>query len=402
MRMDHPLFLQMQLGPLIKSLIEHEKATMEDPLYLFLDEVNYAPQWDLWLKTFFDERWPLRIVATSSSVAALRNRSVESGIGRWSEQFLTPYNFLEYRKLVRGKEALSQGSLSLSDCIENAMDAYAGKESFASEVMLYMLVGGFPEIILNDLNPDDIEGSMLRSQQTLRTEAVQRVTGMDLPQVFHVQQPIEMERLLYLLAGNMCGLMNISKMCSSLAISQSTVKQYVDYLEKAFLIFTLPTYSRSEDSVQRRGRKVYFVDGAVRNAALQRGIAPASDPGERGWLVENVVASHLHALSLQSGHRLFHWREGTNEVDFVYEDHQDKLAFEVSGGASHHLKGINAFKSKYPEFSDKCYLISAQSDGMESPTANRQGVGRIPLHIFLIAVGMCIGSSLTNRLGMTK
>lgn len=38
---------------------------------------------DLWFKTFYDERWPVRIAATSSATAALRDRRTESGVGRW-------------------------------------------------------------------------------------------------------------------------------------------------------------------------------------------------------------------------------------------------------------------------------------------------------------------------------
>lgn len=36
--------------------------------------------------------------------------------------------------------------------------------------------------------------------------------------------------------------------------------------------------------MQKRGRKVYFVDGAIRNAALQRGLALLDDPVELGAL----------------------------------------------------------------------------------------------------------------------
>jgi len=399
MRMDHPLFLDFPLGGWVKSLVQHEKATAEKPLYLFLDEVNYSKRWDLWLKTFYDEKWPVQIVATSSSVAALRNRRIESGIGRWSEQFLAPYNFLEYLYLTNTTYKPPQTSSTLSQSISFAMQAAAGGDALSDSLNLYMLVGGFPEILLNELDPNDIQKSMLRSQQRLRSEAVQKVTGMDLPQVFHVQHPIELERLLYLLAGQMCGILSANKMASTLSITRQTITQYVEYLEKAFLVFTLPAYSNSEASIQRRGRKVYFVDGAVRNAALQRGITPTTDPNERGFLVENMVASHLYALSMQNNTRLFHWREKQQEVDFVYDNPSDRLAFEVTSASKHSLKGLNAFKERYPAFTDRCFLVSSQSRTIETPQENKDGIGRIPLDVFLIAVSGCIGKALTSRLG---
>ena len=399
MRMDHPLFLDFPLGGWVRALIKREKPTDDKPLYLFLDEVNYSEKWDLWLKTFHDERWPVQIVATSSSAAALRNRRIESGIGRWSEQFLTPYNFLEYLELTNNTPKFFEANTSLSWCIESVIKVAPELSLLREHRQLYMLVGGFPEILLNELDVDDFKKSMLRSQQTLRSEAVQRVTGMDLPQVFGIQQPIALERLLYLLAGQMCGLLSTNSLSQTLGISRQTVNQYIDCLEKAFLILTLPRYARSEETIQRRGRKVYFVDGAVRNAALQRGIGPLTDPTETGFLIENSVASHLYALSIQNDARLFHWREKQQEIDFVYEYGNDQLAFEVTQSARHHLKGINAFRDRYPVFKDRCYIISAQSSAAELPQDNSHGIGRIPLDYFLIAVSRCIGCALADRLG---
>jgi hypothetical protein len=99
-RLDHPLLLQADLGSLIRIAQERANAAPEAPVFVLLDEVTYATDWDLWLKTFYDERWPVRVVATSSAVAALRNRRQESGIGRWEEQFLHPYTFHEYLGLI--------------------------------------------------------------------------------------------------------------------------------------------------------------------------------------------------------------------------------------------------------------------------------------------------------------
>ena len=42
----------------------------------------------------------MKVIATSSATAALRGRRAESGIGRWSEQFLMPYQYTEYLDLL--------------------------------------------------------------------------------------------------------------------------------------------------------------------------------------------------------------------------------------------------------------------------------------------------------------
>ena len=77
LRMDHPLLLPASLGDLVRALLNTSGATEENPVFLMLDEVVYAGDWDRWLKTFYDERWPVQYRshlqqycgASSSSVA---------------------------------------------------------------------------------------------------------------------------------------------------------------------------------------------------------------------------------------------------------------------------------------------------------------------------------------------
>lgn len=398
LRLDHPLLMHYELGPWAKSLIRNYRGTPESPLFLFLDEVNYSKNWDKWLKTFFDERWPLRVVATSSSTAALRGRTVESGIGRWSEQFLTPYTFFEFQRLIKASVDAPSPDLDFFVTLRDAIESRAGVEPSTNDALrTFLLIGGFPEL-LTAYGSSDTESALLRSQQVLRSEAVQRVAGMDIPQVFDVKNPLILERLLYVLAGQMCGLMNVSNLSTQMELARQTVHTYIDYLEKAFLIFTLPNYSSNEEKIHRKGRKVYFVDGAVRNAALQRGVAPMNDSGEWGHLIENAAASHLHALSLQSGGRLFHWREGEVEVDLVYSESDNPIAFEVAKG-SHSLSGLRAVQGRYPKLRNRCFLVSADSPLFSLPEENQDGIGRIPLTTFLFTVGRQMTASLAQRLG---
>ncbi len=399
LRLDHPLLMHYQLDGWARAIIKRYKGSADSPLFLFLDEVNYAEHWDKWLKTFYDEKWPLRIVATSSATAALRDRNIESGIGRWSEQFLTPYTFNEFLDL-KGYDApppAAREDLYRTICasIESAVD-HSGLEE---PLLRFLLVGGFPEL-LDALQESDIPGELLRSQQVLRSEAVQRVTGMDIPQAFDIRNPLTLERLLYTLAGQLCGLVNNTKLAGMLELTRPTIHQYIRYLEQSYLIFTLPNFAKTEEKVQRKGRKVYFVDGAVRNAALQRGLAPMKDTVEQGILLENAAASHLYSLSLQSGMRLFHWRDGRDEVDLVYNDTSQPVAFEIASSPGHRVTGLQALVERYPEFSGRCFLVTSRGGTYRLPRDSHDGIGRIPLTAFLLAVGTQTRAALRQRLAL--
>lgn len=398
LRLDHPLLLQENLGDLVRAVITTSRATPERPAFLMLDELVYTNQWDLWLKTFFDDHWPVRIAATSSATAALRERRLESGVGRWSEQHLTPYLFTEFLDLVgQGREV--HVASTLADTIAALPAGQRAEPDLAAWRRLFMLVGGFPELLTAARDkPDEDESSrLLESQQVLRTDAVERAVYKDIPQSFGVDNPMMLERLLYVLAAQITGSLSPSNICSELGLSQPTFDRYLSYLEQAFLVFTLPNYSGREATVQKRGRKLYFVDGAIRNAALQRGLAPLDNPVELGTLLENLVAATIRSLSLHAGVRLYHWRDGKDEIDLVFDHPDQPLAFEIGSSPDHSRAGAQAFVERHPRFAGRCYLVAPQAP-VAHPTTTASGIGTLPLDLLLLAVGAQAEQALGQNL----
>lgn len=438
LRLDHPELLRADLGSLVRSAIDVSGATPERPTILLLDEIVYADDWELWLKTFYDDHWPVCVVATASASAALHPGRSESGVGRWNELALTPYLLSEYLDLANwgsespsGKDSLvdlgrsAVGDISvgatLADTLSSlpprwaqAFESHQGFESHAVvEPALYverarqrlLLVGGFPELLLTARHgsagtPEgEAEASqLLRSQQTLRDDAVERAIYKDIPQTYDVRNPALLERLLYVLAGQVTGLLAPKKLCQDLdGLTQPTFDKYLSYLERTFLVFTLPNYSGQEALVQRRGRKLYFVDGAVRNAALQRGLALLGDAPEMGRLVENMVATTLRSVAVYSGLRLFHWRDGKHEVDLVLDHPEKPIAVEVGMSPSHSRAGLKAFLDRHPRFAGRCYLVAPQAPVVH-PAGSPTGVGTLPLDLFLLACGRQAEAALARRL----
>ena len=389
LRMDHPQLMQLDLGLLIRVLLNVVDASRTQPLYLMLDELVYAKDWDLWLKTFYDEDWPVRVAATSSATSALRDRRLESGVGRWTEQPLTPYLLPEYLELV----GVSHPIRTAETLAETLLGLPRGQRSLA-EVMerrrRLMLIGGFPELLVADkAAPREEPDVVLDSQQVLRSDAVERAIYKDIPQSYGVDNPMMLERLLYVLAAQVTGILSPSKISRELGISHPTLDRYLAYLERAFLVFTLPNYSGRETNVQKRGRKLYFVDGAVRNAALHRGLALLEDPVEMGALLENLASSSLHALAQRTDIRLFHWRDGKHEVDLVFAHPDRPLAFEIASSPKHSRSGLRALIKRHPRFRGGCYLVAPQAPVFNPDDS---GIGTLPLDMLLLAVG-----TQTNR-----
>ena len=390
LRMDHPQLMQLDLGWLVRGVLDAVDASPAQPVYLMLDELVYAKDWDLWLKTFYDEGWPVRVAATSSATAALRDRRLESGVGRWTEQLLTPFLLPEYLELLDIPHAVPAGE-TLAESLAALAGGQPSPQEFREPRRRLMLVGGFPELLLAEhLRPRREEPDLvLESQHVLRSDAVERALYKDIPQSYGVRNPLMLERLLYVLAAQVSGILSPSRISRELGISMQTLDRYLSYLERAFLVFTLPNYSGRETNVQKRGRKLYFVDGAVRNAALHRGLAVLDDPVEMGALIENLAAASLYALAQRTGVRLFHWRDGDHEVDLVFDHPDQPLAFEIASSPNHSRSGLHALIRRYPRFQGGCYLVTPQAQVFHPDDS---GVGTLPLDLLLLAAG-----TLTNK-----
>ncbi len=406
LRMDHPLLLQADLGDLVRAVLSSSKATSDNPTFLMLDELVYAKSWDLWMKTFYDEQWPVRIAATSSSTSALRERRHESGVGRWEEHHLMPFLFGEFLDLVGKPQPVDLGN-TLADTLRRLPSGQQPRPELEKMRQLFLLVGGFPELLTPlSPNPETWDESraaelMLKSQHVLRRDAIERTVYKDIPQSFGVSNPMLLERLLYVLAGQMTGMLSPSSISSDLGIAQPTFDRYLSYLDRAFLVFTLTNYAGTEATIQRRGRKLYFVDSAVRNAALQRGIAPLFDPQELGFLLENLVATSLRTLAVQAMVRLHHWRSGHDEVDLIYDDPQQALAFEIASSTHHSRRGLHALIEQHGRFRGHSYLVAPQA-AVIHPTDTGSGIGTLPLDTFLMAVSAQAQQDLAARMGVLR
>lgn len=407
--MGHPLLMNFSLGELANIAIETTNATKDKPTYLFVDEITYANQWDLWLKTFFDERRPIRLIGTSSSAAALRQGRVESGVGRWEEHYLSPCSFAEYISLSQtvSTELPSTTSPTLSESLQQSAP-FDTPGQLLHHFKRYLMVGGFPELMLANSLPVQgqsslfdidtaLETDILKSQRTLSSDAIQKAIYQDIPQVFNVQEPIKLERLLYTLAGQIAEIVSFASLERSVGLSTKTLQNYINYLERSFLLFLLPNYASSEETVQRRGRKLYFIDSAVRNAALQRGITPLNDPSELGHLYENTIAAHLFSLAQQTHVRLYHWREGKSEVDFVYDHPSHPIALEIGSSAKHSLKGIKALCKKHPKFKGSSFLAYPNATP-HKPNPETGSPGHVPLEACVTLISQHATLALKQKL----
>lgn len=401
LRMDHPYLIELPLGEIVQTWCKDR--TPEDPLFLFVDELCYGRQWDLWLKTMYDEQWPVELIATSSATADLRKGVVESGVGRWEEHYLGPFLLGEELRLT---QAGLVGGVAATGSLQETARALHEEGLDFDEVRkhrgLLLGLGGFPEaiqahggLLLGDFReggPDpgvQIAAALQMAEESLRADAVEKVVYKDIPQAFGIDNPMLLERVLYALAARICTVLSPNSVCQEIhGLNSTTFERYLGFLDRSSLVYTLPNYSGADGARNRKGRKVYFVDGAVRNAALQRGFRAFMAPEEEGLLIENLVAAHLQVYARVTGHQLFHWRHKDSEVDFVLVGPDERVGIEVGRGRSHGRTGMRRFLDVHAEFSSSSYQALQQETLLVEPDPERGTVGRMPLDLLLLALSI--------------
>jgi predicted AAA+ superfamily ATPase len=115
-----------------------------------------------------------------------------------------------------------------------------------------------------------------------------------------------------------------SPVAEQLELNRRTVVSYRDLLSAVHVIWDLPAFVPGNASGQVvKSPKLHIVDSGLAAALTGRDRRSAldRDPRFAGALVETMAANDLRvqATAHDHGPRLYHYREGTNEVDLVVE-----------------------------------------------------------------------------------
>lgn len=356
--LDHPLLKLCSMHELIETYRNHIYG--EEDSYFFFDEIQYASDWDNWLKVIYDTMPKTRCAATGSASPLLSKRSQESGVGRWTSVRVPTLSFYEYCNLV-GVEDLPAVPDSFKPTNLRALDARERTRLFndLSPLQLhfnrYMLVGGFPELALS---PDEST-----AKQILREDIVDKVLKRDIPALFNIRNSTELERVFLYLCYNSSGIIALEAIAKELqSISAKTIADYISYLESAHLIYKSAPVDLSGKKILRPKNKIYIADAAIRNAVIMRDDI-LTDPEELGVVAETTIYKHVAEFYDQNATQTGYYRNaGTKkEIDIVVEYAGGKILIEVKYRSNTEL-GANEAIVNEAQKADRSLLITKNAD----------------------------------------
>lgn len=254
--------------------------------HLFLDEVQNIDGWHLFVNRLL--RQGIKLVLTGSNANLLSGELSTHLTGRYHQIELYPFSFSEYCT-IRGVDA--QGMTT---------KAYGLRDKALDE---YLMSGGFPELIAS---PEISKRDYLFS---LREAIVKK----DICQRYKIRYKQTLSDLANRLLDWFCQEKSYNDIAKEMGInSVHTVKNYITYLQNAYLLCLLPKFSL-KSSERNSARKMYAVDNAFisqhENALLTESF---------GLRLENVVAVELLRRLHSEYEQLYYLRKVQDfEVDFV-------------------------------------------------------------------------------------
>lgn len=382
--MDHPMLKLSGLNEILECY--HENIYAEQDCYYFFDEVQYASDWDKWMKTIYDLQPSTQMVATGSASPALMKGNSESGAGRWSVIQVPTLSFFEYCALTGvkvpelGPDIRPTAFAHMSQ--QERTSVMLKLEGVQNHFMRYLQVGGFPELALasNDL----------MAQQIMREDVVDKVLKRDLPSLYNIRSATELERIFLYLCNISSEIVSFTSIAKELGgVTRPTVENYVNYLESANLIYQSWPVEMGGRKVLKAQPKIYIADAAIRNAVLMDEDV-LTNPIELGKMVETAVYKHVAAFYYQRAARVGYYRGGKkgNEIDVVVDYPNVKnILIEVKYRQQAPLPDDSAICELYGEASAAIVVTKRPDDYGIHHTQNGKELIRIPAFAFLYLLG---------------
>lgn len=278
-----------------------------------IDEAQRVRDIGLALKLLADNFSDLQVIATGSSSFELSNTISEPLTGRKTEFHLYPLSVAEL---------LTQ---------ETPLEA-------ARLLERRLRYGMYPSVVVAN---DPMETALEIATSYLYRDVLeyQTVKSSDL-----------LRRLLQALALQVGSEVSYHELGRLLGVDRATVERYIALLEKAFILFHLPPFSRNLHKELAKLRKVYFYDLGIRNALINN-FNPLDLRSDSGALWENFFISERIKFNHNRRQHVnaYFWRTYDRaELDYLEEVGGHLLGFECKWSAAR-WRPPAAFAGAYPD-----------------------------------------------------
>lgn len=285
--------------PVVRNLLnnpsyEQLKTLIAKHSIVFLDEAQRIPEIGLTLKIITDRFKDVQLLVSGSSAFYIGNQINEPLTGRKWQYELFPLSWEEFENKT--------GYLTAEQQLEDRL-----------------LYGFYPDVI----NHQGGEKEILK-------ELVSSYLFKDILAFANIRKPEVLEKLLQALAFQMGSEVNYNELANLIGINKTTIQNYIQLLEKGYVIFRLNSFNRNLRNEIKQNKKIYFYDNGIRNMLIGN-FAPLDMRTDKGALWENFLISERIKQNLYKNTytKMYFWRtKQQQEIDLVEEKDGNIKAFE--------------------------------------------------------------------------
>lgn len=329
---DRPFFeSQSRLIQKIQYEIGDEKG------YVFIDEIQRKEDAGLFLKGLYDSELPYKFIVTGSGSLELKEKIHESLAGR---KRIFELSTLSFEEFVNFKTGYKDKDMDFFDLF---------KERGREHLEEYLNFGGYPRVVL--------EAEMLAKRAAI-DEIYRSYLERDIAILLKIQKTESLTQLVRILASQSGNLVNIAELSNTLGIAVKTVKNYLWYLEKTFIVERVTPYFRNIRKEITKSSTYYFVDLGLKNYATNQ-FGNALNTPSAGLLFENFVYKGLKEQIARSAITIHFWRSKDKaEVDFVIDTGIKAIPIEVKYSILKEPKTTRSFQSFLTKYKPKDAYIT--------------------------------------------
>ena len=275
--------------------------------FVFIDEIQRKQDAGLFLKGIYDMNLPYKFIVSGSGSVELKEKIHESLAGRkriFELSTLSFEEFINFKTQYKYKDKLTE---------------FFTIEKTKTELLLeeYLNFGGYPRVVL---------GEELAEKQRLIGEIYQSYIERDISYLLRVNKTEAFSSLVKLISAQTGNMANFSELSSTLGISAKTVKDYLWYMEKTFIIQRINPYFRNIRKEIVKSCVYYFYDLGLRNFA----IGEFGRLKDKGFVFQNLICNLLREKLKDTSAKICFWRtKDKAEVDFVVDVGKEIIPVEV-------------------------------------------------------------------------
>lgn len=263
--------------------------------YFFLDEMQEIKGWEKVVNSLASD-FDVDLYVTGSNSRMMSSEISTYLTGRYVAFHIYTLSFAEYLTFK---------------------SQYASLEDHKSELANYIRLGGFPATHLQAYSQDEVY-TIVRDiyNSTIFSDIVKR------NQIRKIDQLERVVKYTFNNVGNTFSAKSISDYLKAerRALDNETVYNYLEKLEKAYLLHRCSRYDLQGKEILKTQEKFYLADTSLRYSVL------GYNPDTVAAALENVVYLEL----CRRGYKVHIGKIGDAEIDFVAERLNDKIYVQVT------------------------------------------------------------------------